>query len=150
MDLLRSDAGKVGNDYWTQLRADLLQKRDKMASVLASAGMKPVVPQGGYFMLADFSPLAQSFPQYKQEGETIGRPNSNDYLFARWMSRSKKLQGIPASAFYSAENKHLASNLIRFCFIKQEATLERMEALIAKLTTEKGYQTETSGKKSKL
>lgn len=104
-----------------------------MAQILERAQMRPVVPQGGYFMLADFSPLAKHFPQYQAAGEEPGKPNSNDYRFARWLSRAKKLQGIPAGAFYSEANKPLAANLIRFCFIKQEATLDKLEALIAGL-----------------
>lgn len=144
---MRSNA----SNYWTELRADLSNKRDKMAGILARANMKPVLPQGGYFMLADFSPLAQSYPQYKQEGETIGKPNTNDYLFARWMSRSKKLQGIPASAFYSENNQHLAANLIRFCFIKQDATLDSLDALITDFIGEKdGTARASLERKSKL
>ena len=155
MDVMRGSTGGVGNfsssgggalplgmptrtgdGYWAELRVDLRQKRDRMARILAKAGMRPVVPEGGYFMLADFSPLARHFPQYKQEGQVAGRANTNDYTFARWLSRTKKLQGIPASAFYSEANKPLAANLVRFCFIKQTATLDRLEALIERLSEE--------------
>ncbi|KAF8796005.1 Kynurenine--oxoglutarate transaminase 3 like protein [Argiope bruennichi] len=41
-----------------------------------------------------------------------------------------KLQGIPPSAFYCNEDKHLAENLIRFCFIKEDTTLEAAEKII--------------------
>lgn len=132
MDLLRSPAT---TDYWTELRRDLVEKRNRMARILTKAQMKPIVPQGGYFMLADFSPLANQFKQYKEEGRVDGKVNTNDYMFVRWLSRTQKLQGIPGSAFYSPANKHLAQNLVRFCFIKQSATLDKLEALIDKLTT---------------
>lgn len=124
--------------YWHGLRSDLREKRDKMASILSKAKMNPIVPQGGYFMLADFSSLARIFPEYIQKGQPDSEQlsTSNDYLFARWLSRSKKLQGIPASAFYSANNKKLAQNMIRFCFIKQNSTLDSLEILIDNLTLE--------------
>lgn len=45
--------------YLTSLAKELQPKRDYLASVLAEVGMKPVVPQGGYFMMADYSNLGQ-------------------------------------------------------------------------------------------
>lgn len=42
---------------------------------------------------------------------------------------------IPPSAFYTPETKHLASNLARFAFCKQEGTLVESQARFAKLTS---------------
>lgn len=121
--------------YWTELRKDLAAKRSRMVGILERARMRPILPQGGYFLLADFSTLARLFPQYSGQGHSIGvnRSNSNDFKFARWLSREKHLQGIPASAFYSEQNKHLAKDLIRFCFIKAEETLDKFDRLIGSL-----------------
>jgi kynurenine--oxoglutarate transaminase/cysteine-S-conjugate beta-lyase/glutamine--phenylpyruvate transaminase len=41
-----------------------------------------------------------------------------DYCFAEWLTRVKKLAGITPTAFYSADNKNLGENYIRFGFIK--------------------------------
>jgi kynurenine--oxoglutarate transaminase/cysteine-S-conjugate beta-lyase/glutamine--phenylpyruvate transaminase len=41
-----------------------------------------------------------------------------DYRFVKWMTKSHKLQCIPASAFYSDEHKALGENYVRVCFIK--------------------------------
>ena len=46
--------------YFSTLPTELIAKRDKLASMLREVGMKPVVPQGSYFMLADVSQLKQS------------------------------------------------------------------------------------------
>ena len=46
--------------YFSTLPKELIAKRDKLASMLRQIGMKPVVPQGSYFMLADVSQLKQS------------------------------------------------------------------------------------------
>ena len=35
----------------------LEKKRDKMAKLLKSIGIVPIIPEGGYFMMADVSPL---------------------------------------------------------------------------------------------
>lgn len=123
-------------DYWTSLRQDLTRKRQRMADILEKAQMRPIVPEGGYFMLADFGPLGKQWPEYRLEGESKapGKSNSNDYKFARWLSKAKRLQGIPASAFYSDSNKPLGAQMIRFCFIKQDETLDSLEKLINSIT----------------
>jgi kynurenine--oxoglutarate transaminase/cysteine-S-conjugate beta-lyase/glutamine--phenylpyruvate transaminase len=41
--------------YYNSLPAELNPKRDRMAKFLSEVGMLPTVPEGGYFMLADFS-----------------------------------------------------------------------------------------------
>lgn len=37
----------------------LEEKRDKMAELLRSIGVIPIIPEGGYFMMADVSPLGR-------------------------------------------------------------------------------------------
>ncbi|CAG0884680.1 unnamed protein product [Darwinula stevensoni] len=107
------------NCYFNELPALLEPKRDFMVKFLRDFGMKPTIPDGGYFMMADWSKLAD---KVMFEGETD--PNK-DYRFVKWMSRHKKLQGIPPSAFYSPKNKYLGENFIRFCFIKEDALLQK-------------------------
>lgn len=171
MDLLRRGSREA---YWRSLRADLVAKRNRMRAILERAGIRPIVPQGGYFMLADFSTFVDgtggsggdgadvtnhndankgngSFAaQYKQEIQMEpnlpGKPNTNDFKLARWLSRSKKLQGIPGSAFYSVNNKPLAESLIRFCFIKQTSTLDRFENLIGALTSSRANVDSSAGR----
>ena len=41
--------------FFHQLVVDLEPKRDQLAQMLQNVGMFPVVPEGGYFMLADIS-----------------------------------------------------------------------------------------------
>lgn len=41
-----------------------------------------------------------------------------DYRFTKWMSKNVGLQGIPPTCFYGKENKKLAENFVRYCFIK--------------------------------
>lgn len=48
-----------------------------------------------------------------------GDPNERkDFRFVKWLSRNRKLQGIPPSAFYSPDHGDIGENYIRFCFIK--------------------------------
>ncbi|KAK8769594.1 hypothetical protein V5799_013942, partial [Amblyomma americanum] len=111
--------------YWNSLSSSLQKKRDFICSFLSSVGMTPTVPEGGYFLVCDFSQLAS---KVKLEGN-----EPKDYLFAKWLSRSRKLQGIPPSAFYGADHKPLAQDLIRFCFIKDDSTLQKAADILAEL-----------------
>ena len=114
------------DSYWKQLSDSLESKRDRMSNFLSSASLIPTVPEGGYFMIADFSKLSDRIDLSSETG-------THDYKFAKWLSKNKKLQGIPVSPFYSEENKYLAKNLIRFCFIKKDETLEAAQNIINNL-----------------
>ena len=41
--------------YFSSLSKQLQKKRDYLAKMLKDAGMDPVVPDGGYFIMADWS-----------------------------------------------------------------------------------------------
>lgn len=45
--------------YFQQLPAMLQHKKNKLASLLESVGLKPIIPEGGYFMTADFSSISE-------------------------------------------------------------------------------------------
>jgi len=45
--------------YHNSIATELRPKRDKMAKFLEEVGMVPTVPEGGYFMVADFSNLSR-------------------------------------------------------------------------------------------
>ena len=46
------------DSYWTWLVDTLHSKRDDLAKMVRASGMIPIIPEGGYFMLADTSPLS--------------------------------------------------------------------------------------------
>lgn len=46
--------------YLTSLAEQLKPKRDWLARVLEEVGMLPVVPEAGYFMMADYSHMGVS------------------------------------------------------------------------------------------
>lgn len=41
--------------YYAWLQAEYLRKRDKLVAALRDAGMKPIVPEGSFFIMADTS-----------------------------------------------------------------------------------------------
>lgn len=52
------------DSYFNTLRLELQAKRDFMINLLTEVGMKPVIPQGGYFILADWSALGATILFY--------------------------------------------------------------------------------------
>ncbi|XP_034661672.1 kynurenine--oxoglutarate transaminase 3 [Drosophila subobscura] len=112
--------------YFLSLPRELKQKRDFMAKFLSEAGMRPTIPEGGYFMLADWSPLASKV-------DLSSEPDQHrDYKFTKWMTKNMGLQGIPPSAFYSEPNKPLGEDFVRYCFIKKQENLDKAAELLRK------------------
>jgi len=112
--------------YFLSLPRELKEKRDFMAKFLSEAGMRPTIPEGGYFMLADWSPLTDKV-------DLSSEPDKHrDYKFTKWMTKNMGLQGIPPSAFYSEPNKPLGENFVRYCFIKKQENLDKAAELLSK------------------
>lgn len=104
--------------YFHELSLMLEKKRDLMAKLLTDVGFKPIIPQGGYFMMADTSDIDVNFDEYDKSDDP------KDYKFVRWLTKEKGICAIPPSAFYSPQHKHFGAKYIRFCFIKEDSTLE--------------------------
>lgn len=98
--------------YFTQLPKELRPKRDFVAKFLTNAGFKTVMPQGGYFFMADWTGLANKCDLSAETDQY------RDYKFTKWLSKNVGVQFIPPSAFFSKENKYLGEDYIRLCFIK--------------------------------
>ena len=81
-----------------------------MAKLLSDAGLTPVIPEGGYFMLADISNIANNFSSDEKEAK--------DSKFVKYLIKEKGLATIPSSVFFSSQNRYIGENFIRFCFIK--------------------------------
>ncbi|XP_018420831.1 PREDICTED: kynurenine--oxoglutarate transaminase 1 isoform X2 [Nanorana parkeri] len=116
--------------YFIQLRNELQKKRDRLYRCLIEVGMKPVLSQGSYFMIADIS-------RFKAE---VPPPSDNtvpyDNYFVKWMMKNKQLAAIPVSAFYSGPHKTQFDNYIRFCFVKEDTTLDAAEEILRKWSNE--------------
>lgn len=104
--------------YFSSLSEELEGKRDRLAAILREAGMTPVIPEGGYFMLVDVTPLNQDLSHTGDEDEAY------DYKFVKWMIKEKKLAAIPVTAFVGDKSRKDFEKYIRLCFIKEDSTLD--------------------------
>lgn len=110
--------------YFNVLCAELTVKRDFLVKVLEKVGMKAIVPEGAFFLMADWSKLAGKADLSKELD--VWR----DYRFTKWMTKNLGLLGIPPSAFYTKEHKHMAEDYVRFCFFKKDETLEKAAEIL--------------------
>lgn len=98
--------------HWGQLSAlsnFYQQKRDLFCQGLSKSRFSLKPSAGTYFQLADYGEIS----------------DMGDLEFSRWLTTEIGVAAIPLSPFYASEHK---SKLVRFCFAKQDATLQ--EALI--------------------
>jgi N-succinyldiaminopimelate aminotransferase len=111
----------LDDEYYLALARDYQAKRDRLARALREAGLRPSLPAGTYFILADFGGLGGGW--------------ADDVEFCRWLTAEAGVAAIPPSAFYSAEHKHLARTWARFAFCKRQETLEQAAERLGILTT---------------
>merc|ERR1712020_95054 len=110
--------------YFNVLKTELKKKRDFLCTAIKDAGMVPVIPEGGYFVMADWSKLEGKVDLTSEDD------SQKDFRFAKWLIKNKKLQGIPPSAFFSSENKHLGESYIRLCYIKKDQILVEAKEIL--------------------
>jgi aspartate/methionine/tyrosine aminotransferase len=107
------------NGYYQEVASSYQARRDLLAQALHEAGLKPLLPQGSYFIMADIT----------------GLPFANDVAFCHYLTREVGVAAIPPSAFY--HNPADGASLVRFAFCKDTAVLQaaasKLKALSRKL-----------------
>lgn len=95
--------------HYLGLSAFYQRKRDLFRAGLAETRFKLLPAPGSYFQCVDYSALG------------IPQSNLSEAEFCRWLTSEIGVAAIPVSAFYGAGTD---SKVIRFCFAKEEKTLE--------------------------
>src|SRR3954465_7951312 len=96
-------------DYYNHFTSDYKARRDFLAGVLRDIGFEFSVPEGAYYIFADFSKLS----------------SDDDVTFAKWMASEVGIATVPGSSFYA--NKEDGRTFTRFAFCKKFETLKRAE-----------------------
>lgn len=115
------------DSYFHSLPKELNSKKQYLFKVLQDNGFDPIMPEGGYFMIANWAKNYESKLDLSSETDKY-----KDFKFVKWLSKNVKLQGIPFSVFYNEANKSKAENYLRFCFFKKDETLQNAEKIILK------------------
>lgn len=114
--------GAAERDYFNWLSQMYREKRDRLLTVLDEVGLRPVCPDGSYFILVHTGHL-----------DVPAEPGSRrDYSVCRWFTREVGVTAIPPSAFYSSDHQYLTDNLARFCFCKTDEMLDEAAVRLRK------------------
>lgn len=107
--------------FWQRSRQDLQRKIALFAEVLDELGLPYTDPEGGYFVLVNFSKL--KIPEgYEFPANIAARPR--DFKLCWFLISEVGLAAIPPSEFYLPENAHVAENYLRFAVCKEDDVLE--------------------------
>ena len=100
--------------FYTELAATHQAKRDQLCSALQDAGLTPAIPEGAYYVLADASRIPGATAREK----------------ARNLLDRTSVAAVAGSAFF---RPGYGEDLLRFCFGKKAADLDRACALLRAL-----------------
>jgi N-succinyldiaminopimelate aminotransferase len=103
-----AEALRLPDTYFDELSAMYLRKRDFLMAALERAGLRPILPEGSYFIMARIP-----------EGAF-----ADDFAFCRHLTTQVGVAAIPPSAFYSEAHKSQGQGLARFAFCKTDPVLE--------------------------
>jgi aminotransferase len=103
-----------GPEYYNQMGLDYRERRDVIVKGLTEAGFAFSVPEGAYYILADFSALS----------------DLDDTKFAHWLTKEVGVAPVPGSSFYHDGG---GKTIVRFAFCKQLATLEAASERLARV-----------------
>ena len=95
---------ELNSDFYRRLAAEYLHKRDTLCATLQQAGLRPWIPQGSYYVLADASSL----------------PGRTSKEKAMWLLKTTGVASVPGASFFHDDS---GENLLRFCFAKTDAEL---------------------------
>jgi methionine aminotransferase len=101
-------------EHHLDLPAFYQERRDYFAALLSGTRFRPLPAPGTYFQLADYGAIS-SLP---------------DVEFARWLTIEHGVATIPVSVFYASPP---SLRLVRFCFAKQNETLDAAAARLRSL-----------------
>jgi len=99
---------------WRELSAFYQYKRDRFRQGLANTGLRLLPCAGTYFQTVDYSALS-ALPEV---------------AFAEWLTCEIGVAGIPLAVFHRTP---VNSGLIRFCFAKENATIDQAIERLQKL-----------------
>ena len=105
-------------DYYAQLSSFYQQKRDRFRSLMADSRFHLLPCHGTYFQLAEYPALLPDAGDLN---------DMDDMTFARHLTVENGVAVIPVSAFYQTPPD---ARIIRFCFAKQDQTLERAAEIL--------------------
>jgi aminotransferase len=96
---------QLGRDYYASLATSYAERGRLLVGALHEAGFRCAMPEGAYYVLADFRGLS----------------DEDDTTFAKRLAREAGVASVPGSSFFSEPGR--GGSLVRFAFCKRLETL---------------------------
>lgn len=96
---------ELGPEYYASLAAGYAERGAMLIAALRDAGFRCAMPEGAYYILADFGELS----------------DEDDTTFAKRLAREARVASVPGSSFFSVPER--GRSLIRFAFCNKFETL---------------------------
>src|SRR5437773_3867770 len=103
--------------YYEMFQAMYEKKRQLILTALDGAGLKSYVPEGTYFVMAEYSGMFDGTP----------------LEFTRYLTKDIGVACIPPESLYSPEHAHIGHGYVRFAFCKSDEMLQQAGERLAKL-----------------
>jgi aminotransferase len=107
------------DSYYQQMAADYHERRALMTDLLAKLGFGVQLPEGAYYLLADYSRLP--IPQAAWDSTR----------FSRWLTTAVGVAVVPGTTFYGLPG--YGEHSVRFAFPKRLETLREAERRLEKM-----------------
>jgi aminotransferase len=95
----------IPTEYYRDVCKEYDGKRHRLCQTLTDIGIRPYIPQGAYYVLADVSRV----------------PGNSSRDKAMLLLEKGGVATVPGEAFFSGEE---GQNLVRFCFAKEDAIID--------------------------
>ena len=112
-------AGAVGMafppEYYNHLSSAYRERRELLGRALTTAGFAFTLPEGAYYVLADFT----------------GMSKLGDREFSLWLAKEAGVATVPGSSFHATPG--LGQRYVRFAFCKKRSTIEAAAERLARV-----------------
>jgi len=113
------DALDMPESYYTDMLKAYRKKRNFLYNSLKNHGFLPIMPEGAYYMLADFSEIYES----NNISSVNTEHSEKDFAFAEYLVKNIGVASVPGSSFYTPEHSEIGRNFIRFSFARTMESL---------------------------
>lgn len=116
MEAVATALDELPASFYGVLACEYAGRRNLLHETLVQSGFRAELPEGAYYILADYSALS----------------DLPDTEFARWLTREVGVTPVPGSSFFSTPDP--ARRLVRFAFCKREETLRQAAERLRKIS----------------
>ncbi|VDN32370.1 unnamed protein product [Dibothriocephalus latus] len=106
--------------FFHYITQEVMRKSRRVAEALKKVGMPAIIPQGGYFLMASIEKMP-----LPANSTGSGEKSTKDVAFNDWMIVNKGVAAVPPTVFCCTKHQHLFENYLRFCIIKDDATIDK-------------------------